>query len=365
MTDTLNLIPTVSLRGKSGSNNSNNSNTILDYSDIGNKPATIVMARGSTLTDITISGSASNVSLPSEFTQKLKAADDVVIERISLENLAYGIETSDTTGVKLIDIHCKNIKSKQDWGACIHVGGLQTSDLNVNGFTAINCNRGVEIDAPASDIIVENGYLENIRNFEATGQTAFSIDVHSHSREGGNSDIIYRNIYLKNTDAPSAYAVGSQEYIVSDQPRNVLFENITVENPDNPWYVNAQEITIKNSMIIGSTNNIIVILKNSRDVTIDNVETTELHTDKFFVSNSEFHTGVRQIQSGIEDVKVLNSRVKVSEDKNAVGEVISLHDIDGVTLEGNTIINAKKIPAIGLADVTRLEEENNDIVFSN
>ena len=72
MTDTLNLIPTVSLRGKSGSNNSNNSNTILDYSDIGNKPATIVMARGSTLTDITISGSASNVSIPSEFTQKLK-----------------------------------------------------------------------------------------------------------------------------------------------------------------------------------------------------------------------------------------------------------------------------------------------------
>ena len=79
-----------------------------------------------------------------------------------------------------------------------------------------------------------------------------SIDVHSHSREGGNSDIIYRNIYLKNTDAPSAYAVGSQGYIVSDQPRNVLFENITVENPDNPSYVNAQEITIKNSMIIGS-----------------------------------------------------------------------------------------------------------------
>lgn len=359
MIDTLKLIPNISVKGS-------NSNTVLDFSSIGNKNVTVEMARGSTLSDITISGPEIQKELPMDFTHKLKVADDVVIERVNVQNLAYGIETSNTTGVKLIDIHCENIRSANDWGVCIHAGGKKTSDLSVNGVTVVNSNRGIEIDAPSSGITVENGYLENIKNFAGTGNSAFSIDVHSHEGEGSNSDITYRNIYLNNTDAPSAYSVGSNYfYDRADQPRDVLFENITVENPRNPWYVNAQGITIKDCKIVNSTKSIIVINKNSKDVVIDSVEATELHTDKFFISNNEYHTGQKGIQTGVEDVEILNSTVVVSSDKDGPGPVMSFHGVDGLTLKNNIIMNAKHNPAILLEDVTDLEEEDNHVVKSN
>ena len=235
MTGSVNLIPTISVKGNGHGTDS--SAAVLDYSTIRNDTATIVMAKESTLSDITISGSASHKLLPEAFTHKLQAADEVVIERIHLQNLPYGIETANTKNVKLIGISCKNIYSKEDWGACIHAGGKRTSNLSVENFTAIDSNRGIEIDASASNITVENGYLENIKNFAGTGNATFSIDVHNHDKwQGETRDITYRNIYLKNTDAPSVYVASTDHmYRSSDQPRNILFENITVENPNSPW----------------------------------------------------------------------------------------------------------------------------------
>jgi hypothetical protein len=355
MTDTLKLTPDISVKGTS--------DTILDFSSIGNKNATIEMARGSTLSDITISGPKNQKEFPRDFTQKLKAADDVVIERVIIQDLAYGIETADTADATLIDIVCKNIHSTNDWGACIHAGGVKTTDLSVDGFEATNSNRGVEIDAPASDIVVENGHLESIKNYAGTGQTAFSIDVHSHEDEGSNSDITYRNIYLNNSDAPSAYAVGSQNYQISDQPQDILFENITVENPATPWYVNAQGIIIKNSRVIDSKENVMVIIKNSKDVTIDSLEANALHSDKYFISNSEYHTGSKAIQTGIEDVEVSNSNVTVSPNKSGDGAVMSFRSINELTLSNNEVINAKHNPAISLEGVSGLVEENNRVTY--
>jgi hypothetical protein len=129
--------------------------------------------------------------------------------------------------------------------------------------------------------------------------------------------------------------------------------------------VNAQGITIKDSKIIDSTKSIIIINKNSKDVVIDNVEATGLHDDKFFIANNEYHTGLKDIQTGIEDVEILNSKVTVSPNKNGLGSVMLFYNIDGLTLKNNTIINAKHNPAIGLVDITDLDEENNHIAYSN
>ena len=126
--------------------------------------------------------------------------------------------------------------------------------------------------------------------------------------------------------------------------------------------MNAQGITIKNSKIIGSTKNIIVIIKNSKDVTIDGLESTELHTDRFFISNSENHVGISEIQRGTENIKILNSKVTVSPDKSAPNAVMAFHDVQGLTVKGNTIISARNIPIISLANITDLLEANNHVI---
>ena len=56
------------------------------------------------------------------------------------------------------------------------------------------------------------------------------MDVHSHDKEGGDDNITYKNVYMKNTDAPTTKIAGKL-YLVTDLPRNVFYQNITLVDP--------------------------------------------------------------------------------------------------------------------------------------
>ena len=314
----INFVQNIHLRGQGNS-------TILDYSGIGTSKA-IVMAKGSLISDIKISGLI--YPLPTEFTQRIVTADNSVIQNIVISNMGFGIETANSKNVTISNIRCEDVRDRQDWGDCIHAGA-GTQYLNINGFTLKDSNRGIEIDSGAKNVTAKNGYLENIRNFNNTGHEAFSIDVHSHDGEGGDDNISYMNILLKNCNSPDTKAAGSL-YNISDLPRNVLFQNVTVVNPRNSWQANGDGLTIKDSKVTGSIYNIVTMYKNSRNIVIDGFQTDALHSGQWFAANGIQHTG-------IQNVKVVNSKITISPDK-LTGSTMSFIAIDDLTLKNNVEI---------------------------
>ena len=314
----INFVQNIHLRGQGNS-------TILDYSGIGTLQA-IVMAKGSLISDVKISGSI--YRLPTEFTQKIVTADNSVIQNIVISNMGSGIETVKSKNVTLSNIRCENVRDRQDYADCIHAG-VGTQYLNINGFTMKDSDRGIEIGAGAKNVTAKNGYLENIRNFNNTGHEAFSIDVHSHDGEGGDDNVSYMNILLKNCNSPDTKVAGSL-YNISDLPRNVLFQNVTVVNPRNSWQANGDGLTIKDSKVINPIYTTVTMYKNSRNIVIDGFQTDALHSGQWFVANGIQHTG-------IQNVKVVNSKITISPDK-LTGAVMSFIAIDDLTLKNNVEI---------------------------
>ena len=213
-------------------------------------------------------------------------------------------------------------------------------DQVINGFTVKNSNRGIEIDAGAKNVTAENGYLENIRNFADSGHEAFSLDVHRHDKEGGDDNITYKNVYMKNSYAPTTKSSG-QLYLVTDLPRNVFYQDITLVNPLSSWVVNGVNVTIKDSKIINSTYNSILLLKNSGNILIDGVEVNPLHNGTWFMLNGLKHTDIN-------NVKVVNSKIILASDR-VNDQVFQFNKVGNITLENNTIskngiISNAKVP---------------------
>ena len=192
ISDRLNLSEGTFLHGQGNS-------TVLDYTTLAEQKSAIALRKGSHLSDIKIMGSLS--PLPRDFTQSVRTSDDTIIENVSIYKMGYGIDTSKSKNVTLSDIGCKFIQSVSDWGACIHAAN--TEDLVVNNFTIADSNRGVEFDAATKNVTVQNGEIIRVKNFNNTGHEAFSLDAHSHDGEGGVDDIVFRNVTIKDSYAPS------------------------------------------------------------------------------------------------------------------------------------------------------------------
>ncbi len=317
-------------------------NTVLDFSNIGHKNA-IVMGNGSSLTDIKISGSIN--PLPKEFTQKIYTGNNTRIDNIVVSNLGYGIELEYSNNVTLSNIRCEDVRSKQDWAACIHTG-QNTLNVSINGFTLIDSDRGIEMDAGAKNVTAQNGYEKNIKNYDNTGHEAFSLDVHSHDREGGDDNITYKNVYLENSFAPTTKDAGKL-FLIQDLPRNVLYQNITLVNPISPWQVDGVNVTIRDSRIINSTHNIFEMHTKSRNILIERVEAGILHKGQSFVANF-----VKDIN--ITNVKVANSKIIVSAD-NPDEQVFHFTSVDNLILENNTVVKNGVVSNAAVPEFPRLD----------
>lgn len=330
--------------------------TIMDFSEIGNREA-MVLGEGSRLSEIMIAGSIK--PLPQDFTQSIRAKDNAAVDNVTISNMGFGIDTTKSQNVVLSNIRCEFIQSESDWAACIH--GANTNNLSINGFKIVDSNRGIELDAMTNDVTVQNGLILRVKNFNNTGHEAFSLDAHSHDGEGGNENIRFLNVRIVDSFAPSAKVTSlkvgeDSKYEIEDLPKTILFQNITLVNPKSAWQVNGQNITIKDSIISNSsTQDVIVLYENSRDILIDNVTSYGLSKDNCFICNTSEHADLRNIS-------VTNTTIINSPDKE--GPTLAFYGVDGLTLLRNKIHNAPfGTEAIQTVSVNDIYESENNIAY--
>lgn len=332
----------------------NRDSTILNYADIGNKN-TIALAKGVRLEDITLLGSID--PLPKDFTQKIQVGDNVTIKNIVISGMGYGIELTGAKNVTLDTIKCEHLQSKSDWAACIH-GGAGTENIKIVDFKILNSNRGIEMEDAASNVTAKNGFLSNIKNFNGSGHEAFSIDVHSHNGKGSTHSIVFKNIYLENSYAPtSKIAQSGSNYSLSDLPAHLLYDNITVVNPTSVWQVGGHEIEISNSQVINSSHDIIELLTDAQDISLANISSNKLDDENYFIFNGPNSTGVKNIS-------ISNSSVIDSASKK--GFTMLFQQISNLNLKNNKMMNVPSDTiAMGIFRVDKLHACNNHIFYFN
>jgi hypothetical protein len=334
--------------------------TIFDYSQIGNQHA-LIMGVGSHLGNIKFVGSIT--PLPNDFTQGILANNDTVIENISISHMGYGISTNNSNSVTLRNIRCEFVQSKSDWAACIHGGEKTTTNLYIDKFTVADSNRAVELDATARNIIAQNGYLIRIKNFNHSGHEAFTLDVHDHIGSGQSTNITYRNVYMKDSYAPTTKESALTDHEHSGDykpnlPMNILYQNITVVNPTSSWQVGGIGITIQDSHVINSTRSTFVLYKNSKNILIKN-------TSAFVRDNNSFVRLNNTLQdTGLQNISIIQNRI--TDYPNKTNSTMSFQNINGLILKGNTITNAPiRIPAIDTKGNRNLIGCDNYITFVN
>ena len=249
------------------------------------------------------------------------------------------------------------MKSKNDWAACVHASS-GSYNITISSFSVKNSNRGIEVEDGASGIIARNGYLENITNFNNSGHQAFSLDAHVHEGKDRVSDILYENIYMKNSNAPTAI-ISSTDGVYSrdDLPNNITYKNITLMNPLSSWQVNGKNLRILNSEITNSTKDVFIIGKKSMNVLLQNVTAHAIHGEsKYIFSPSE--------ATDMHNVTIINNSITSSPDNT--GPLIFLHEVDELTLRDNRIYNtANTIHPMNVSAVKHLSACENLIQYVN
>jgi hypothetical protein len=321
LSNPLNITENVRLRGQGSS-------TVLDYSNIGEAKAAIDLSKNSRLSDLELVGSLS--PLPKDFTQAIRTDDNTIIENVSINKMGYGIDTAKSKNVTLSNIKCQFIQSVRDWAACIHAAS--TEDLMVRNFRVADSNRGLELDAATENVTVQNGEIIRVKNFNNTGHEAFSLDAHSHDGEGGVDNIIFEDIILRDSNAPSIKVASENgEYAADDLPRTVRFENITVINPVSPWQVNGEHITLKDIRIVNSTQDILTFYRNSKNILVQNVTASPIIANKCFICNTQRDLDIRNLS-------IINNAAFLNPDK--VGPTMSFYNVEGLNITNNQIFNA-------------------------
>lgn len=296
--------------------------------------------------------------------------DHIDIEDVWWSNMSYGFNMI-SLGAPYSDncrhIHVKrvrfdNIKSSDDWAACLHMIGPETYDVHIDGVEGLDCNRGVEIEVGAHDIYVDNGRLESVKNFVASGDVNWTLDVHCHDAEEPPYRIYFKNWYLKDTRSFSAQHAGSG-FADADMPHDIYFENITVDTANAEGFLSGFNLTAKNIKYVNvpSGRNCINLSQNIKHVLIDNAEVDTLHTTSLFLQNT---SGIAVLQ----DVTVRNCKVTCNDDKDMNGHYvlrINSSAARDITIENNTFLNAKSWSAIAVyTNPSKITIKDNKIEYA-
>jgi hypothetical protein len=364
---TLNITHSISLSGEENE-------TILIFKDLARRNS-IWMSKGSQLKNVKLIGSIN--PFPYDFSQKIIANNNTLIQNITISHLGYGIETAGSSNVHINSIRCEYLQSQNDWAACIHGGktrlGQNTYNVTINRFNVSYSNRAIELDSGTHNVYASNGYVDGVSNFHNTMHEAFTLDVHSHDGEGYSENVTYRNVYIKDSYSPTTKVSGSvpekpsQYYREQDLPRNILYDNITVINPISRWQVNGNNITIRNSMISDSKENIFDIFMNTKNLLLDNIRCQNLLSNKFFI----FTNNTNQVSSLLQPYKaikliynmtILNNKISYGTHRSEPSLYIT--HVKGLTLVGNEIVNAPKNSTLAyLKSVSDVKYNNNNIVL--
>ena len=313
-------------------------NSIFDFSKL-TDTNTFVLKNNSKLSNIKIIGATTpkleNVG------QRIQTSNDTVIENVILTTLGFGIDVQRSENVTINNIVCDFIYGSSDWSACVQVG-RGSNNVVLSNFHIANSARGIVVSEGARNIHIHDGLIRSIHNFAGTGNEPFSIDVHNRDSNLRSGDVSFENITLIDSYSPTVKVTNSS-LIQDNLPDKIRFLNIKVENPISPWQIGGVDILIKNSSVLGSNYNIINLYSNSKNTTIDGLNVDELHDDKYFISNNP------EQSKNISDIKVINSKISVSPDKES--SIVSLVGINGFEFNNNTIMNPPDTP-FSLSNVT-------------
>src|SRR6476469_9354610 len=278
--------------------------TVIDFTGLGNAENSINMSARSSIRNLKIKGDIS--TLPASLdSHELRTADHTLIENVFLTDLGYGINNNTVNHVRIKNVRVENIKDANDWGAAIHSNN--STDIVVDGFYILNCNRACEIEQASKHVWIQNGHMENIQNFNATGHEAFSVSVHNHDAEGTTEDIHYKNIYAKNTPTIACKHSGTG-YADVDMPRFCSFQNITFDNPSSFGSFTGWNITVKKCRVINNaitSGTFIAVGQNSKHILIDEYNLDSLRS-----------TGIaaQTTHDTVEDVTIQNCNIIFNDD---------------------------------------------------
>lgn len=211
--------------------------TVFDVSGIGRKRV-IILGNNTSLTKIKFSGSIDPP--PKAVTQSVfVSGDNVLIEDIEIDTMGYGIDIV-SKNVRIKKAVIKNIMDEKGWAAAIHAT-LGAKNVSISDFYIDTCDRGVEIEDGAEDIIVYNGYIKNVKMNPKTKQTPFSLDVHTHG-EYSVKNVTFRNITMENCTMAmdSTISVGGNYLLL----QNITFESIKIIN-SSEWFTRIEGSKIK------------------------------------------------------------------------------------------------------------------------
>ena len=209
--------------------------TIWDISTLGNKN-TIEMGDYSSLSNLKVVGSISPFG--SDFWRAVVAGNHCFINNIWIHETSYGIDTLDRVDVHVSNYIATNLRSVNDWAAAFHASG-SSFGISLRNFYFEGCNRGSEVEDGAQWVIVENGYMKDIQDYNSTGNDSFAMDAHSHSTSPVKH-IRYRNIYAENTYPPQSLDLGTA--INED----IVWENIQLNNSSARIIINGKNIIMRN-----------------------------------------------------------------------------------------------------------------------
>ena len=300
--------------------------SIFDVSMFNNESA-IVLNNDSTLNNVTVVGNYS--ILQPDLSQKITAANNSILTSINIINMSFGLQISNVKNVTIDDFHCDNLRSPNDLASCIYINNA--SGVRINNFKITDSNSGIEITSGGRNIMIENGFLSNIKNIKGSVREPFSIGVYSRDGEAANHNISITDILIKDSLPPSTKIASTGQYSIHDLSRHVSFDNVTVINPASRWHVNGDDISIKNSRVMNATrDHSFVLYKNSRNILIENVLSSDLSTDNYFIFNEQ--------DIGVQNISILNNTIINSDNK--IGPTILLTNITNLRILGNSISNA-------------------------
>ncbi len=303
--------------------------TLIDTSalmGLGGSDGPFTMGDNSILSDLKIQGDISTV--PASWNETI-AGNHSTIERIWIDQMGMGINTTDKQNVHINDCKFTNIRNSWTWAAAIHNSGT-SKYIYINNVYIANADRGIETENGASSIYANGGYIYNIDNVEG-----FTLDVHTHSGLGNVSDVVYENFYLEETN--ELHATGAS---TSDMVKNITFRNITMKNPIPTSGVGimnvayAENVLFDNVRIFGDSFSQTNIARATNSV---GVTFNEIDVDNETQSNLQFTNSVGVV---VKNSRFAGSGSYLASLKSGVGTLFDNVLFDGYVTNGGLQLEA-------------------------
>lgn len=150
---------------------------------------------------------------------------NATITNVFLKAQQWGINVARKTNVTITNVHFDDVRAPSTWASCVHCNS-GTDGLEIDGFYANDCDRGIEIEDGSQNVTARNGTLTDVDEYP--------LDVHTHAGMGLTGNVLYENFVL--TRCGELGTKGATDAPSDDRCENVTFRNIqTIDSILGGW----------------------------------------------------------------------------------------------------------------------------------